>query len=174
MGLLNVIDKFESFVGVNFWTMIFAWINLLILYLFLKKLLFKPLKNMIDSRQKEIDDMYSDAESSKAEASKMKEEYEEKISHAKEESEEILKSAQRRAQLREEEILKEANEQASRTLERAEEQIALEKKRALNEIKDEVSEMAIGIASAVIERDVSADEHKALIDDFINNIGNEQ
>ena len=93
---------------------------------------------------------------------------------ANEESEEILKSAQRRALLKEEEILKEANAQASRTLERAEEQIALEKKRALNEVKDEVSEMAIGIASAVIERDVKADEHKALIDDFINNIGNEQ
>ena len=168
------LEKFEDFVGVNLWTMLFAWINLLILYLFLKKLAFVPLKNMIDSRQKEIDDMYSDAESSKSEASKMKEEYEEKLSHANEESEEILKNAQRRAQLKEEEILKDANAQAARALERAEEQIALEKKRALNEVKDEVSEMAIGIASAVIERDVSADEHKALIDDFINNIGNEQ
>ena len=168
------LQKFEAFVGVNPWTMIFAWINLLILYLFLKKLAFEPLKKMIDSRQKEIDDMYSDAETSKAEASKMKEEYEEKISHANEESEEILKNAQRRALLKEEEIIKEANEEAARALERAEEQIALEKKRALNDVKNEVSEMAIGIASAVIERDVKADEHKALIDDFINNIGNEQ
>ena len=168
------LQKFEAFVGVNPWTMLFAWLNLLILYLFLKKLAFKPLKNMIDSRQKEVDDMYSDAEKSKSEAEKMKEEYEDKLSRANEESEEILKSAQRRALLKEEEILKEANAEAARTLERAEEQIALEKKRALNEVKDEVSEMAIGIASAVIERDVSADEHKALIDDFINNIGNEQ
>ena len=79
MGLLNVLDKFENFVGVNFWTMIFAWINLLILYLFLKKLLFKPLKGMIDSRQKEIDDMYSDAESATASAEAMKQEYEEKL-----------------------------------------------------------------------------------------------
>ena len=71
MGLLNVLDKFENFVGVNFWTMIFAWINLLILYLFLKKLLFKPLKNMIDSRQKEIDGMYSDAESAASSAEAM-------------------------------------------------------------------------------------------------------
>ena len=63
---------------------------------------------------------------------------------------------------------------ASRVLERAEEQIELEKKRALNEVKNEVSSMAIGIASAVIERDVSADEHRELIDDFINNMGNEQ
>ena len=117
--------------------------------------------------------MYSDAESSKEAAEVMKSEYEEKISHANEESEAILKNAVRRAQLKEEEILKEANAQATRTLERAEEQIELEKKRALNEVKNEVSSMAIGIASAVIERDISEDEHKALIDDFINTIGNE-
>lgn len=171
MGLLNVIDKFENFVGVNFWTMIFAWINLLILYLFLKKLLFKPLKNMIDSRQKEIDDMYSDAESSKASAEEMKAEYERKLQAANEESEEIVKNAQRKAQLREEEILREANAEAARTLERAEAQIELEKKHAINQVKNEVSEMAISIASAVIERDVKADEHSEMINEFINNMG---
>ncbi len=164
-------EGFQSFVGVNFWTMIFAWINLLILYLFLKKLLFVPVKNMIDSRQKEIDDMYGDAESTRSDALALKAEYEEKIGSANEESERILKNAQRRAQLREEEILRSADEEAARVLARAEEQIELEKKRAINEVKNEVSEMAIGIASAVIERDVSADEHKKLIDDFISNIG---
>lgn len=177
VGILDaalVLDKFESFVGVNFWTMIFAWINLLILYLFLKKLLFKPLKNMIDSRQKEIDDMYSDAENSRESAEKLKAEYDEKISHANEESEAILKNAVRRAQLKEEEILRDAEAQASRTIERAEEQIELERRRAINEVKNEVSELAIGIASAVIERDVSADEHRDLIDEFINDIGNDK
>ena len=164
-------EGFESFVGVNFWTMIFAWINLLILYLFLRKLLFNPVKNMIDSRQKEIDDIYADAESSKENAMALKSEYEEKISHAKEESEEILKSAVRRAQLKEEEILREADAAAANKLRRAEEQVELEKKRAINEVKNEVSEMAIGIAAAVIERDVSAEEHKELIDDFIRDMG---
>ena len=167
------LQKFESFVGVNPWTMLFAWINLLILYLFLKKLAFKPLMDMITSRQKEIDDMYSDAESAKNTAGQLKSEYEEKIKVANEESEQILKTAHRRAQLKEEEILKEAGKEASRILERAEEQIALEKKQALSDIKNEVSSMAIGIASAVIERDVSESEHRDLIDDFIKNIGNE-
>lgn len=177
MGLLeatgNMLDKFESFVGVNFWTMIFAWVNLLILYILFKKFLFVPIKNMIDQRQKEIDDMYSGAEESLKSADQLKGEYEDKINHANEESEQILKNAVRRAQLKEEEILKEANQQAARTLERAEEQIALEKKQAINDVKDQVSSMAIGIASAVIERDVSESEHKELIDDFINSIGNE-
>ena len=168
------LEKFEAFVGVNPWTMLFAWLNLLILYLFLKKLAFVPLKNMIDSRQKEIDDMYSEAERSQADAKQLKEQYEEKISHANEESEEILKNAHRRAQLKEEEILREADAKATRVLERAEEQIELEKKRAINDVKNEVSSMAIGIASAVIERDVSDEEHRELIDDFINNMGNEQ
>ena len=168
-----VFDAFESFVGVNVWTMLFAWCNLLILYFFLKKILFKPVKNMIDSRQKEVDDMYSDAESAKSDAESMKAEYEEKLSKAEEESSEILRNAQRRAQLKEEDILKEAAVEASRIRERAEGEIELEKKRMLSEIKDEVSEMAIGIAAAVIERDVNKTEHESMIDDFIRNMGNE-
>ena len=163
----------ESFVGVNLFTMLAAWCNLLILFLFLKKLLFKPLKNMIDSRQKEIDDMYADAENSRTQAEEYKAEYEKKLEKATEESEEIIKNAMRRAKLREEEILREAGEQAARTVERAYEQVELEKKRAINEIKTEVSEMAIGIAAAVIGRDVDGDEHKDLIDSFIADMGDE-
>lgn len=164
-------EAFESFVGVNFWTMIFAWCNLLILYLFLRKLLFKPVKGMIDRRQKEIDDMYADAESSRESANALKAEYEEKIKQANDESEAILKSALRKAQLREEEILREADERAARTLERAEEQIELEKKKALDDIKNEVSDIAIDIAGAVIERDVSKAEHAEFIDSFIREMG---
>ena len=165
-----MLETFEAFVGVNFWTMIFAWCNLLVLYIVLRKLLFKPVKNMIDSRQKEIDDMYSDAEKCREESAAMKADYEEKISHAKDESEEILKNAVRRAQLREEEILREANDKAARVMKHAEEQVELEKKRAINEVKNEVSDMAIGIASAVIERDISRKEHEALIDEFIRSM----
>jgi F-type H+-transporting ATPase subunit b len=166
-----MLETFEAFVGVNFWTMIFAWCNLLVLYFVLRKLLFKPVKNMIDSRQQEIDGMYSDAEKSREDADAMKADYEEKISHAKEESEEILKNAVRRAQLREEEILREANDKAARVMKRAEEQVEMEKKRAINEGKNEVSDMAIGIASAVIERDIDRKEHEALIDEFIRTMG---
>ena len=165
-----VFDAFESFVGVNVWTMLFAWCNLLILYLFLKKILFVPMKNMIDSRQKEVDDMYDEAESSRRDAAQMKAEYEEKMKHAEEESEDILKKAVRKAQLREEEILQEANEKAARTLKRAEEQVELEKKRAINEVKDEVSGMAVEIAASILARDIKAEEHSAMIDDFLREL----
>ena len=116
--------------------------------------------------------MYSDAERSASDAAAMKAEYEEKLGRAQEESEDILKKAVRRAQLREEEILNEANDKAARVMKRAEEQVELEKKRAVNEVKNEVSDMALGIASAVLERDVDGKEHEALIDEFIRTMGN--
>ena len=168
------LEKFEDFVGVNLWTMLFAWLNLLILYLILKKIAFKPLKNMIDSRQKEVDEMYSNAENAENEAGELRREYEEKLSGAKAESEEILKNAQRRAILREEEIIKEAEAEAGRIMERAEAEIELERRRAVNDVKDEVSEIAISIAEAVIERDINENEHKELIDSFIEKMGDEQ
>ncbi len=166
-----IFEKFESFVGVNFFTLIFAWANLLILYLVLRKILFRPIKGMIDSRQKEIDDMYESAEKDKSAAEAMRKDYEEKLGNAAEESEQMLRDAQRRALLKEEEILKEAAEQARRTKERAEEQIALEKRQAMNDIKDEVSAIAIQIAEAVVARDVAAEEHAELIDGFIAGMG---
>lgn len=166
-----VLDKFEQFVGVNLWTMLFAWCNLLILYVFLKKLLFVPVKNMIDNRQKEIDGIYADAESKRSDAETMQEEYSERLSKAQEESDEILKRAQRNALLREEEIIGRANEEARRTLERAEETIALEKSRAINEAKDEVSSLSVQIASAILSREVGESEHAELIDTFLQDIG---
>ena len=166
-----VFDAFESFVGVNVWTMIFAWCNLLIIYLFLKKYLFVRVKNMIDSRQKEVDDMYAGAEEAESSAKAMRAEYEERLAKAETESEEILRTAQRRAMLKEEEILKEAATEAARIRDRASEEIELEKKRMLGEIKDEVSGMAVDIASALIGREVSGKEHEQFIDEFIDDLG---
>ena len=164
-------EGFEQFVGVNFWTMIFAWCNLIVLYLVLRKILFKPIMNMIESRQKEIDDIYSQAEDYLDRAKADKQEYEQKLDEVKQEGEEYMKKVVKRAQLREEEILREADDAASLKLKRAEELIELEKKQAINDIKDQVSDMAIEIAEAVIERDVKDEEHADMIDSFISSLG---
>ena len=161
----------EPFVSLNVWTAIFTLENLLVLFLVMKKYLFGPVKKMIDDRQQEIDDLYADANQSKADAAELKDQYETRLAEANEEKEEILRAAYRKAQLREEEILREAQDKAAQTMKRADAQIELEKKRALNEIKDDVSHMAVDIASAVLARDIKGEEHTALIDSFIENLG---
>lgn len=160
-----------EFISIELWTSLFTLVNLLIIFLLMKKFLFKPVKNMIDSRQKEIDDLYADANASRDDAAALKAQYEKRLDEANAEKEAILKDAYRKAQLRDEEMLRDAQEQAAKTLQRADEQIALEKKRALNDIKDEVSVMAVDIASAVLARDIQKNEHEDLIDSFIENLG---
>ena len=46
---------FESFVGIDPWTALFTFCNMMITFAVLKKFLFKPVKKMIDDRQAEID-----------------------------------------------------------------------------------------------------------------------
>ena len=84
---------FESVVGVNPWTALITFCNMIITFLLLKKFLFKPVKKMIDDRQKEIDGMYADAEASRKEAKAMEAEYASHLESAREERDEILKNA---------------------------------------------------------------------------------
>lgn len=164
----------QPFVGLDIWTMIFAWGNLIILFLFLKKILFVPLKNIIDQRQKQIKDMYDEAQTDKEAAAAMRVEYEEKLAQASAQGEEIIRSAVARAHKQEEEIVREANETAAKNLRRADEQIEMEKKKALNQIKDEVSSMAVDIASAVIEKNLSEEDNREIVDRFIGQLGEDQ
>jgi len=163
--------EYEALVGLDVWTTIFAWCNLLILFFALKKILFKPIKDMIDKRQNEIDSLYKDANQSKTEAEEMRADYEQKLEVASKKSDEIIQDATRRARLQGEEIVKEAQNQASATLKKAEAEIEMEKKQAINDIKDQVSDMAIAIAAAVVERDVDAKENADIVDSFIENFG---
>ncbi|MCQ2432583.1 MAG: F0F1 ATP synthase subunit B [Clostridia bacterium] len=161
----------ESFVSLDIWTVIFAWGNIIILFLFLKKILFVPLKNAMDARQKEIGDLYDGARRDREAAAEMRDEYSAKLEQAASQGDEIIKSAVKRAQLQGEQILADARDSAEKTLKRAEEQIELERSKALNDIKDEVSGMAVDIASAVIERNLSEEENSAMIDQFIRELG---
>lgn len=171
--ILASADEYLGFVSINVWEMIFTLGNLLILFLLLKKFFFGKIRKMMVDREQEVQNMYDDAEKSKTDGEKFREEYEAKLSDANKESEEIVRNAVRKAQLKEEEIIKDAREQAAAVMKHAETQIALEKKNAVNEIKNDISGMAVDIASKVIERDINAEDHSALIDEFIENMGDE-
>ena len=145
--------------------------NLLLLFFVMKKFLFKPIKQMIDDRQKEIDGMYADADKAKAAAQEMKSEYQQKLSDAQATSERLVKEAVARGQNREEEIVRHANEEASAILSKAAADVELEKKKAVNDAKDEISEMAMAIAEKVVGRELNAADQAALVDHFIDELG---
>lgn len=162
---------FESFIGVNFWTALFVLLNTLAIFFVAKKFLFVPVKEMIDSRRKEIDDMYDAAGQAEADAQAMRNDYQQKLADAQQTSERIVKDAIVRGQKREEEIISQAQQQAAQIMHKAESDIAQEKKKALNDAKNEISDIALAIAGKVVGRELTAADQSDLVDSFIDRLG---
>lgn len=162
---------FESFIGVNFWTALFVLLNTLAIFFVAKKFLFIPVMNMIKARQEEIDSMYLEAENAKGEALALEAEYKDKLSQAALTGERMVKEAVERGQRREEEILRQANLEADAVMAKAAADIARERKKALNDAKDEISDIAMAIAEKVVGRELNGADHSALVDGFIDRLG---
>ena len=160
-----------EFLNINFFTALFTLVNTIILFVVLKKFLFKPVMKMIADRQKEIDDLYDAAGSAKASAEALEAEYQQKLSVAAETSERLVKEATDRGRIREEEIIRQANREASAILDKATADIAQEKKKAINDAKDEISDIAMAIAEKVVGRSLNAADQASLVDHFIEELG---
>ena len=163
-------DTGEVF-SIDLWKILFMLINLFLIYLILKRFLYKPVKKMFEMREQEVTETYQKADAAETEAHELKDQYDKKLSGAKAEAEEIVRSATKRAQLRSESMIGEAKDTVSNMMARAEEQIASEKKKAVNEIKDEIADIALMAASNVLEKKMDANDHSKLIDEFINKVG---
>ena len=160
-----------EFLNINFFTAMFTLVNTVALFLVLKKYLFGPVMKMIADRQKEIDDMYSDADSARTSAKAMETELKEKLAVAAQTGERIVKEAVARGQDREEAIIRSANAEANAIREKAAADIAMEKKKAINDAKDEISSMAMAIAEKVVAREIRAADHEKMVDAFIDSLG---
>ena len=162
-----------EFLNINFFTALFTLANTIALFLVLKKYLFQPVLKMIADRQQEIDDLYSQANLAKDQAQQMEAEYRQKLEMATQTGERMVKEAVARGQSREEEILRQANAEADVIRTKAAADIAQEKKKALNDAKNEISSLAMEIAEKVIGRTLDEQDRSKLVDEFIEELGEE-
>jgi F-type H+-transporting ATPase subunit b len=160
-------------ISINLWQMLVSLANLIILFLGVKKFLYKPIKKMLANRQDTIDKQYSEAEKAKEDALSTKELYEEKLSDAKSEADSIIKSAASTAKARENEIILKAKEEADIIVKQAQENAELEMKKAQDSIKQEIVQVSTLLTGKMLEREINADDHKQIIDSFIEGIGDE-
>ena len=163
--------QFESFIGVNFWTALFVLLNTLAIFVVAKKFLFVPVHKIIEERQNEIDGMYADATKAKQEAEELAAHHQKRMAQAQSTAERLVKEAAVRGANREEEIVRQANAEASAILAKAAADAQLEKKKAVNDAKDEISEMAMAIAGKVVGRELTNADQSALVDHFIDELG---
>lgn len=157
-------------ISLNIWHIVASIANLLLLMLIIKKLLWKPVKKVLAERQNQVDEIYRTAEKAAEEAESDKALYSEKLAGAHAEAESIVKAATARADRQGDEIIEAANKKAADTIRKAEAELEQEKKKAMNELKNEISDISVAIASGIVDREINAEDHKDLIDSFIDKL----
>lgn len=152
-------------------SMIITLVSVFILFLILKKYLHKPVTEFIQKRQDNIEKEIKETKVLRQEAIELKADYEKRIEKAKLEGQEIIEGSRVRASELEKSMLEEAKKEVETVMERAKKEIAREKEKAYEDVKKSAGEMAILIASKIMEKDINLENQNTLINKFIDEVG---
>ena len=158
----------SEIISVNIWQTVVSLLNLLILFLILKKFLFKPVQNVIKSRKDKVDAQYSEAEEALANAKASEKELNEKLSRAHNTADEIVKEATAQGERRRDNIVTEARAEADAIIRQAKAAAQMEKKKAQEDIKEQIVDVSSALTEKLIERELNVEDHRRLIDSFIS------
>lgn len=161
----------QEFISITPWTIIFQICNLLILFHFIRKFLFKRVLAVLEARQKEIDGIYDAAEKDRHNAEQLKADYTRRMSNAREEADMLVRSAVDTAQRRSDAIVQEARTEVAHLKQKAEAEILQERRKAYDELVSDISGMAVDIAGRMVEREINEEDHRGLVEEFIRSAG---
>ena len=160
-------------ISVNLWQILISLLNLTLLFFIIKKFLYGPVKKVLAKRQGEIDSRYSEADEARLKAESDRAMWSEKLEGAKDEADAIVGNATESAKARSERIIVDAEKRADEIIRAAEVEAALERKKATDGIKREIVEVSGALSEKLLEREINTEDHRALIDSFIEGIGDE-
>lgn len=151
--------------GINA-TLIGQMITFLVFILFTMKFVWPPIKQAMSEREKRIADGLASAERGQHELELAQKKAAEKIREAKEQANEITERANRQGASIVDEAREEARAVAERERAAAEARIEQEVSQARTELRKQVADLAILGASRILEREVDAKAHRAMLDEL--------
>lgn len=147
---------------------IWTVVDLLILFLLMKKFLFGPVTAMLDQRAAAINADLDDAKAQKQAADVLLADHERQIGEARAEAGRIVADAKRRAGAAYEQKLAQAQEEIQRMQQQAARQIEADRRAMLAQTRREIARLSLLAASKVAQQRMDADNEFALVDDFLS------
>ena len=153
-------------IGLLFWTTLFF----LLFWYLMKRFAFGPLTESLKKRQSDIETALNEAKKAKEEMSALNARNEELIKEAREERAKIIKEAKAAKESMINDAKVKAKEEANRIVSSAKAEIEAQKKAAITEVKNEVGQMALGIAEKVIRKELQGNPDQ---ESFVNKLVDE-
>lgn len=164
---------YEPLIGIS-WTLLMVFITFFILYLIMKKFFFEKIHAFMVARENKIKDAFDNADASNRIAEERLLEYNKKMDEINEEKRDILSQTKIVAEERAREIITSAEKKASAIITQAEKEILLSQQRAMEDMKEQISLIALSAAEMIIEKNLDLDDQKNIIDGVINQVGREE
>ena len=158
--------------GISLKEFIFYLINFVILCGALGFFLYKPFLAILDKRKTTIQDALDSAELTNRKADEKMANYERRIAKVEEEGREIIRVAKKDANDEAKAIIDAANARAGDMIVKAEQEIERERIKAMQDMRAEISSLAMMAAAKIVEAEInSGDRQSQIVDQIIEETG---
>ena len=151
----------------EFWSIVEAVANVIILFVLLRIFLFKPISKMMDDRTQAVQNDIDEAKKAREEAEELRAQYSDSISEAKEEAGRIITKAHDQAESERAAIIRRSQEEADEIVSAASKTIENARRRVLHQAQTQIADLAIEAASKVVGANLDDEKNRKLVDQFL-------
>ena len=162
-GVAAILPQMDEFIP-----MLVAFI---ILWIILAKFGWPLFEGMLVKRETTIKDALEQSEKARVESERVLAEYKRQLEETKAQSAQIIADAKKTGESVKADITAKAQAEAATMIEKAHAAIEADKKAAIAELKGSVADMSVAVASRLIGEDLSDDEHRKIIERYVNEAG---
>lgn len=151
--------------------LLYTVVNVLLLFLLLRKFLYKPVMNIIEQRQKQVDDAMAAAETSKTEAKTALVAAQDKLRNVDAEAAQRREAYEKQAEKEKEQLLADAQHQADAILAEGKAAAEAERQHKLREADAQTTALARAMCEKLLERNLTQQDDARMLDDLLQKAG---
>ena len=151
--------------------LLYTVVNVLILFLLLRKFLYKPVMGIIAQRQKQVDDALNAAETSKQEAVAALNDAQAKLRNVDAEAAARRETYEQQAETAKQQLLAEAQKQADAIVAEGKAAAEAERQHKLREADAQTTALARAMCEKLLARNLTAQDDARLLDDLLEKAG---
>ncbi len=152
--------------GLNPLDIVIHIINIVVLFLLLRLLIYKPVRKFMSNREEKISKQLEEAQTARQEAEQLQVQCSAQLNDAKEQASQVVRNGEEQAAKAADTILENARKEANSILENARKQAEEDRQRTIASMQDEITNLAMEMAGRILRREVRLEDNRAVAEDF--------
>jgi F-type H+-transporting ATPase subunit b len=150
--------------------LIVAAIGFVIVFLFMAKFVIPRINKILEERREKIQGEMEKAEKTRTEADGILEQYRAQLANAREEANRVIEEARQTAEGVRKELTEKAERDAQAIVARAQDEIRAERERAFQDLKAQVGELSVELATRVVGESLDRERQLRLVEQYIEEL----